>query len=160
MLGQHDAAIDKLQASIALFEAHGPYIARTLHAKYLLLTAVTRAMSDVAAYTYPPDYSNWPSAGRRSPWRRPRTAWAAYMLWALAMRPLPLIIWVTHRSRSANCAKHWSVNPRFSWVPTAPPRYATSVRRMPKSAKLMKRCAPINAALNSTAKAIRDIANA
>ena len=56
MLGQHDAAIDKLQASIALFEAHGPYIARTLHAKYLLLTAVTRAMSDVAAYTYPPDY--------------------------------------------------------------------------------------------------------
>ena len=57
VLGRHDAAIDKLQASIALFEAHGTYIARTLHAKYALLTADNGAMSDVAAYTYASDHS-------------------------------------------------------------------------------------------------------
>ena len=45
VLGQHDAAIEKLQAAIILFEAHSPYTARILHAKYLLLNAVSRAMS-------------------------------------------------------------------------------------------------------------------
>ena len=59
VLGRHDAAIEKLQTSITLFELHGPYIARTLHAKYLLLAALTRAMNDKAATTSaaPPDYA-------------------------------------------------------------------------------------------------------
>ena len=59
VLGQHDAAIEKLQAAIALFKAHSPYIARTLHAKYLLLNAVSRAMSDAAhgSGAMPPDYA-------------------------------------------------------------------------------------------------------
>lgn len=59
VLGHHDAAIEKLQAAIALFELHGPYIARTLHAKYLLLSAVTRAMGDQTATTSAkaPDYA-------------------------------------------------------------------------------------------------------
>ena len=58
VLGRHDAGIEKLQASISLFEAHGPYVARTLHAKYLLLSAVSRSMSDAAAAaTQAPDYA-------------------------------------------------------------------------------------------------------
>ena len=48
VLGQHAAAIQKLQAAINLFAAHSPYIARTLHAQYLLLNAVSRAMNDGA----------------------------------------------------------------------------------------------------------------
>jgi len=48
VLGQHAAAIQKLQAAITLFDAHSPYIARRLHAKYLLLNAVSRAMNDAS----------------------------------------------------------------------------------------------------------------
>jgi len=59
VLGQHDAAIEKLQAAIALFEAHSPYIARILHAKYLLLNAVSRAMNDGTHVgdAVPPDHA-------------------------------------------------------------------------------------------------------
>ena len=59
VLGQHEAAIQKLQSAILLFEAHSPYIARTLHAKYLLLNAVSRATSDASKTggAAPPDYA-------------------------------------------------------------------------------------------------------
>ena len=59
VLGQHAAAIQKLQAAITLFEAHSPYIARKLHARYLLLNAVSRAMNDGAHAegALPPDHA-------------------------------------------------------------------------------------------------------